>query len=160
MTTVVAGVPDRGETVAADSVVAADAAEIGAANTHSSSTVTTDAPSHDRTPCALFRRSSTSKLKPPGPGEGPIPGSRMSAASGASNGTGVRVQPAVQGDLGGTGAACHHRSGGSGGVWIGRMGPPPDDDDPEWSWRQAVADRRLASCSRSPDPDPTDTPAD
>ncbi len=32
----------------------------------------------------------------------------MSVASWVSNGTGVRVQPPGQGDLGSTGAACHH----------------------------------------------------
>ena len=122
MTIVVEGVPDLGETVAPDRLVAADAAEIGAANTHSSSTVTTDAPSHDRTPCALFRRFSTSKLKPPGPGVWPDTRSRMSAASGVSNGTGVRVQPTVEGDLRGTGAACHRDMAGP--VWSGPADGP------------------------------------
>ena len=123
----------------------------------SSSTVTTDAPSHDRTPCALFRRFSTSKLKPPGRANAryqveDVCGERgeqwYGGPGGASRASGTSVR---------TGAACHHdraglvRSGWASGPTAGM------DDDPEWSWREAMADRRLASCSRSPDPDPGHT---
>jgi hypothetical protein len=55
----------------------------------------------------------------------------MSAASWVSNGTGVRVEPAVQGDLGSIGAACHH-DGRSGGVWAGEWADRREGDDPEW----------------------------
>src|SRR6185369_8837865 len=64
-TIVVAVVPERGETVALESVVVLPAAEIGVANRTRSSMATADAPSHDRTMCVLFRRSSTSKLSLP-----------------------------------------------------------------------------------------------
>src|SRR6185369_15095178 len=64
-TIVVAVVPERGKTVAFESVVVLPAAEIGAAHRTSSSMATADAPSHDRTACVLFRRSSTSKLSLP-----------------------------------------------------------------------------------------------
>src|SRR4051794_8748804 len=65
MTIVDDGVPVRGETVAPVSLGTPAAAEIGPANTTSSSMATTEAASHDRTACALFRRSSTSKLSLP-----------------------------------------------------------------------------------------------
>ena len=51
--------------------------------------------------------------------------------------------------------------GRSGAVWTGGWPDRRDDDDPEWSWRPAIgATAGLRSCSRSPDPDPTDTSAD
>ena len=83
----------------------------------------------------------------------------MSGARGASNGTGVRVQPAGEGDLGSTGAACHH-PGGSGAVWTGRWPDRRTTMTRNGHGARRSTGRRLGSCSRSPDPDQTDTPAD
>ena len=61
----------------------------------------------------------------------------------------------ASGTTAGTGAACHHRVGP---VWCGpdgRMGRPPLDDDPEWSWRRALA--APQACAHAVDP-PTPTP--
>ena len=117
------GVPERGETTALESVVALGAAEIGAANRTSSSMATADAPSHDRTTCVLFRRSSTSKLSLPAQAKArcQVEDVRSGVDEQWYGGPGW-CQPA-SGTTAGPGAACHHRVRRSGAV---RTGEWPD----------------------------------
>ena len=124
MTIVVAVVPVRGETAASDSVVQPAPRRSGPRTGHSSSTATADAPSHDRTACALFRRSSTSKLSLPARAKARCQVEDVCGGTGWAMVRGSGSSQPSRGTTAGPGAACHHRWAVRCGL-DGRVGPPP-----------------------------------
>jgi hypothetical protein len=90
-----------------ESVVVLPAAEIGAANSTSSSMATADAPSHDRAACALFRRSSTSKLSLPAQAKARCQVEDVWGRVDEQWYGGPGWDQPASGDLAGRGAPCH-----------------------------------------------------